>query len=52
MIEQFDALARDYAFDTIDATRGVDEIHEYLWGKVAELVRNDAGDPALSLVRP
>src|SRR5262245_3232115 len=47
MIEQFDALARDYAFDTIDATRGVDEIHEYLWGKVSEIVRNDANDPAL-----
>lgn len=52
MIEQFDALARDYVFDTIDATRGVDEIHEYLWGKVSEIVRNDATDPALSLVRP
>jgi len=52
LIEQFDHLASDYQFDTIDATRSVDEIHEYLWGKVSEIVRNDVTDPGLSLVRP
>jgi len=51
LVEQFDHLARDYQFDTIDATRSVDDIHEYLWGKVSEIVRSDA-DTGLSLVRP
>ncbi len=52
LIEEFDRLARDYQFDTIDATRNVDEIHEYLWGKVSEIVRTDVADSTLSLVRP
>jgi len=41
LIEQFDHLAEDYQFDTVDAMHGVDEIHEYLWGKVSELVRSE-----------
>jgi len=57
LIGQFDQLAHDYQFDTIDATRSVEEIHEYLWGKVSEIVRSDgAGDAerrdGLSLVKP
>jgi len=41
LIGQFDQLAEDYRFDTVDAMNGVDEIHEYLWGKVSELVRSE-----------
>lgn len=41
LITQLDELAKDYQFDTVDAMHGVDEIHEYLWGKVSELVRSE-----------
>jgi thymidylate kinase len=41
LVDQFDHLAADYQFDTVDAMHGVDEIHEYLWGKVSELVRSE-----------
>ena len=38
LIGQFDELAREDAFDVIDATRSVDEIHGYLWEKVSAML--------------
>jgi dTMP kinase len=35
LIGQLDRLAADYGFDVLDATRPVDEIHEYLWERVS-----------------
>jgi dTMP kinase len=56
LIEQFDRLASDFQFDTIDATRTIDDIHEYLWGRVSDLVRSDLADPerrdGIELVQP
>jgi len=45
LIEGFDRLAEDYQFNVIDATQSVDEIHEYLWGRVGELVRAGSPEP-------
>jgi dTMP kinase len=45
LVSQFDKLASDDGFDVIDATRSVDEIHEYLWEKVSRLLA--ASPPAL-----
>jgi len=42
LIGQFDHLAREYAFDTIDATQPVDDIHDYLSAKVTALL--EAGE--------
>ncbi|HKQ58646.1 MAG TPA: thymidylate kinase [Candidatus Eisenbacteria bacterium] len=38
LVGEFDKLASDDGFDVIDATRSVDEIHEYLWEKVSRLL--------------
>jgi dTMP kinase len=45
LIEQFDHLAADFQFDTVDAMSGEEEVHEYLWGKVSELVRSERPVP-------
>ena len=50
LIEQFDKLGEDYQFDVIDATQGVDEIHDYLWGRVSELVKAGAPDPERRII--
>ena len=38
MIEELDTLSREYAFQTIDATRKVDDISRDLCDRVAELL--------------
>ena len=38
LIGQFDQLANDYGFDVIDATRSVEDIHEYLWERVSRIL--------------
>ena len=43
LIAQLDELAKDYQFDTIDATRPVDDIHDYLVERVTGLL--DGGHP-------
>jgi dTMP kinase len=41
LIQELDGLSREYQFDTIDATRPVDEIGEYLASRVSALVEAD-----------
>ena len=38
LISELDTLSNDYGFDTIDATQSVEDIHEYLSGKVSALL--------------
>jgi len=45
VIEELDALARDYAFETIDATRQVDAVADHLCARVAALLESDRGTP-------
>jgi dTMP kinase len=40
VILQLDALAREYEFDTIDATRPIDEVSEYLAQRVAAVLES------------
>jgi dTMP kinase len=40
LIEALDALARDYQFDVIDATRPLDDISEYLRRRVSDLLES------------
>jgi dTMP kinase len=46
LVAEFDRLASDDGFDVIDATRSVDEIHEYLWEKVSRLLASSPPVPA------
>ncbi|MFI5371275.1 MAG: dTMP kinase [Candidatus Eisenbacteria bacterium] len=45
LIAQLDTLASEYAFDTIDATQPVDDIHEYLSEKVTALLEPGRREP-------
>jgi len=45
VIAELDRVARDYEFDTIDATRPVDDVAEYLSKSVAEVLER-SGRPA------
>ena len=38
LVGQFDQLAIDDGFDVIDATRAVEDIHEYLWERVSRIL--------------
>jgi dTMP kinase len=40
LIAQLDVLANDYAFETIDATQPVADIHQYLAGRVTALLES------------
>jgi dTMP kinase len=40
MIDQLDALAREFSFDTVDATQPVDEIDAYVCDRVAALLQS------------
>ncbi len=49
LIGALDALGEEFAFDTIDATQPVDDIHEYLSGKVNALLE---GGERVAATRP
>jgi dTMP kinase len=42
MIGELDSLAREYAFDVIDATRPVDEVSDYLAARVSAVLQSTA----------
>jgi dTMP kinase len=42
VIQELDALAREYAFDTIDATQPIDDVSEYLARRVDAVLESNA----------
>lgn len=48
VILQLDALAREYEFDTIDATRPIDEVSEYLAQRVAAVLESTSAPSAMT----